>query len=93
MIRPSPTPRALARAAVLAVLTATSLPTWAGACPAPGQWMLPAANAGTAVDFDSVLRRIGERRVVLLGEHHDSADHHRWQLHTAGALMARSRLC
>ena len=91
MIRPSPTPRALARAAVLAVLTATSLPTWAGACPAPGQWMLPAANAGTAVDFDSVLRRIGERRVVLLGEHHDSADHHRWQLHTAGALMARSR--
>jgi uncharacterized iron-regulated protein len=82
---------ALARAALLAVLTSASVPARAGACPVPGQWMLPAADAGTAADFDTVMRVLGERRVVLLGEHHDSADHHRWQLHTASALMARSR--
>lgn len=91
MIRPSNAMAALARAALLSVLTATGVPAWAGACPAPGQWMLPAPDAGTAVDFDTVLRTIGEQRVVLLGEHHDSADHHRWQVHTAGALMGRSR--
>jgi uncharacterized iron-regulated protein len=91
MFRPTNALAALGRAAALSLLMATSLPAWAGACPPPGQWMLPATHAGTAVDLDTVLRLIGERRVVLLGEHHDSADHHRWQLHTAGALMARSR--
>lgn len=32
---------------------------------------------------------IARNRVVLLGEHHDNSDHHRWQLHTAAALIAR----
>ncbi|MBY6260537.1 PDZ domain-containing protein [Azospirillum sp. 412522] len=35
-----------------------------------------------------LLRRLAEAPVVLLGEQHDKADHHRWQLHTLAGLQA-----
>jgi uncharacterized iron-regulated protein len=34
------------------------------------------------------LAQLARRRVVLLGEDHDSAEHHRWQLYTISALHA-----
>jgi uncharacterized iron-regulated protein len=36
-----------------------------------------------------VITRAARSRVVLLGEHHDRADDHRWQLQTIAALAAR----
>lgn len=43
---------------------------------------------GAAVDPQAVIRRAISAQVVLLGERHDRADHHRWQLHVAAALAA-----
>ena len=36
-------------------------------------------------------RRSPGRAVVLLGEQHDQAEHHRWQLHTIAALHGCGR--
>jgi len=36
---------------------------------------------------DDALTALTERGVVLLGETHDEAEHHRWQLHTIAALF------
>jgi uncharacterized iron-regulated protein len=36
-----------------------------------------------------VIADMARRDVVLLGESHEDADHHRWQLHTLAALHAR----
>ena len=38
---------------------------------------------------DAVLDAAAAKAVVLLGEEHDNAEHHRWQLHTLAALHAR----
>jgi hypothetical protein len=46
---------------------------------APGRGALPAREA---------LERAAGASVVLLGETHDSAEHHRWQLQVLGALHA-----
>lgn len=54
-------------------------------CVPPGVW---ADGTGTAVEPVPLLRRLAEAPVVLLGEQHDKADHHRWQLHTLAALHA-----
>ena len=60
-----------------------SLP--AGICVAPGGW----ANASARpVDTGELLRRAAQTPAVLLGERHDSPEHHRWQLHTLAALYA-----
>ncbi|CAO3351597.1 ChaN family lipoprotein [Azospirillum palustre] len=79
----------------LALLTVTALSMtasagWAAepsrvACVPPGVW---ADSAGAAVEPVPLLRRLAEAPVVLLGEQHDKADHHRWQLHTLAGLHA-----
>lgn len=51
-------------------------------------WFAP---DGTLTHFD-VIDRAARARVVLLGERHDRADHHRWQLHMAAALAGRRPL-
>ena len=53
------------------------------ACVKPGGWSDAAARP---MDTADLLRRAADSPVVLLGERHDSADHHRWQLHTLVAL-------
>lgn len=55
-------------------------------CVPAGAWVEPGGGPLTGA---AVLARGGESAVVLLGEHHDSAEHHRWQLHTLAALHAR----
>lgn len=42
-----------------------------------------------ALSHPEVVDRAARARVVLLGERHDRADHHRWQLHMAAALAGR----
>ncbi len=60
-----------------------------GSCVAPGQWLDPAAGAGLA--DEDLIAAMAKRPIVLLGEVHDNAEHHRWQLHTIAALHGRNR--
>jgi len=53
---------------------------------APGWYTLDGASP-KAVAARDLLSDMARRDVVLLGEHHDNADHHRWQLQTLAALL------
>ncbi len=61
--------------------------TAADACVPPARWLAP--DSGRERAASDVIARAARSRVVLLGEHHDRADHHRWQLQTIAALAAR----
>ncbi len=50
-----------------------------------GEWSVPGVGRIAAPE---ILARAGRAQVVLLGESHDNADHHRWQLQTMAALTA-----
>ncbi len=54
--------------------------------PAPGQWLYP--YTGEAAAHAAVMARAARAPVVLLGERHDRADHHRWQMQVAAGLLA-----
>jgi len=64
---------------------ATGLDTAEAACVSPGNWY---DAHGRQVAANSVLRRAAAAPAVLLGERHDRADHHRWQLQTLAAVHA-----
>ncbi|MBU3694068.1 MAG: hypothetical protein FGM40_04480 [Rhodocyclaceae bacterium] len=53
------------------------------ACVVPGHWQVP---GGTVLPRGQAIARATEARVVLLGENHDDAAHHHWQLDTLAAL-------
>ncbi len=57
------------------------------ACQERGTWLDPAS--GETLAADALSGRLAGRRVVLLGEEHSNAEHHRWQLHTLAALHGR----
>lgn len=54
-------------------------------CVTLGNWSIPGAGQTTQKD---VIARAAKASVVLLGETHVNADHHRWQLQTLVALHA-----
>ena len=58
---------------------------------APASWQRLGSPRPTAVAPDALLDEMAKREVVLLGEQHDEADHHRWQLHTLAALRVMLR--
>lgn len=61
----------------------------AARCGEPGLW-LTATKAGVApTDPVTLLERAAAQQVVLLGEAHDSAEDHRWQLHMLAQLHSR----
>ncbi len=77
---------ALVPAAIGAAMSQPPSDAAAAAC-AAGRWTVPGATEPLAMlPFDELARR----PVVLLGENHDNAEHHRWQLHTAVALHAQN---
>ncbi len=47
-------------------------------CPGAGTWIAPPCTDPLAAD--QLLAALAERPVVLLGENHNDADHHLWQL-------------
>ncbi len=49
-----------------------------------GTWLDP--NSGALLEQGALLRRLASRQVVLLGETHDVAEIHRWQLQLATCL-------
>jgi uncharacterized iron-regulated protein len=59
------------------------------ACLTPGAWMRVSGEGRSPVAPQRVFDELAQRRVVLLGENHDNAEHHRWQLHAIAALHAR----
>ncbi len=52
-------------------------------CVPEGEWAVPGTGRIAAQD---ILTRAANAQVTLLGETHDNADHHRWELHTLAAL-------
>ena len=54
-------------------------------CVPLGNWIVPGAGQATQQE---VIARAAKASVVLLGETHINADHHRWQLQTLAALHA-----
>lgn len=54
-------------------------------CVALGSWIIPGSGQTTQQE---VIARAAKALVVLLGETHVNADHHRWQLQTLVALHA-----
>lgn len=70
----------LAPAAPVVGATASCLP--------PGRWAAPVAGRVDLLPTDRALARLAQQQVVLLGESHESAEHHRWQLQTAAGLLA-----
>src|SRR6266852_841122 len=60
----------------------------ASACATYGSWI--DLKTGQPIDRGELLRDlVAKTAVVLLGESHTDADHHRWQLHTLAALHGR----
>ena len=72
----------------LAIRAHDAAPADSRACIAAGTWLDPATGAALATD--QLVASLAERPVVLLGEAHDDAEHHRWQLHTLAALHGRN---
>jgi uncharacterized iron-regulated protein len=57
-----------------------------GRCVVPGTWLRIADKK--VVSNGDILHYMSTQRVVLLGEHHDNPDHHRWQLQVIAGLYA-----
>jgi uncharacterized iron-regulated protein len=79
------------------VLAVAALCTLTGAqaqsCLIPGNWFSTGSAAVLPIEGRDVLEQMAQRQVVLLGETHDDADHHAWQLATLGALhLLRPRM-
>lgn len=72
---------------VTAAATAHAPSPGQAACATPGTWLDPTDFSVLA--HDRLLATLSTRPVVLLGERHDNAAHHRWQLHTLAALHGR----
>jgi uncharacterized iron-regulated protein len=58
-------------------------------CGQPGQWLAADPAAPVALEAPALLDRMARQQAVLLGEAHDSAEDHRWQLHTLAQLHSR----
>ncbi len=78
--------RALGLIAAAALLAAFAPPARAHpGCVPEGEWTVP---GGARIAPQEILARAAGAQVALLGESHDSADDHRWELHTIAALAA-----
>lgn len=60
----------------------------AEACSRPGVWLSHDGQRIHTADTPALLAQLARQQVVLLGETHDSAEDHRWQLHTLAQLHA-----
>jgi uncharacterized iron-regulated protein len=75
--------------AAAAILAATPVRDGESCAPV-GEWSVP---GGGRIAAPEILGRAAMAQVTLLGESHDNADHHRWELQTLAAVAAlRSKL-
>ena len=75
-------------AAIVAAAIASTAVAADDRCVTSGQWMRPADNE--KIIAQDVIDDLVRRPIVLLGETHDRAAHHHWQLHTIAALHGRN---
>jgi uncharacterized iron-regulated protein len=68
------------------LITVPAAASTAAQCIVPGQWLRLADKQ--SVSNPQLLHTVKGRQVVLLGERHDNADHHRWQLQVLAGLYA-----
>jgi uncharacterized iron-regulated protein len=92
------------RLLLAALLSSTSVYASAAPSPSPspepaescgqvGQWLKPAGERPSSYAAPTLLEQLAAQQVVLLGETHDRADDHRWQLDVLTALhRQRKRL-
>ncbi len=59
------------------------------ACLTPAAWTGLDGERPRATGAPALLAEMAKRDVVLLGEHHDEDDHHRWQVQALAALHAQ----
>ncbi len=57
-------------------------------CGVAGTWIDP--ETGTVQSQDAVIAGLADRSMVLLGESHTNAEHHRWQLSALAALHGQN---
>jgi uncharacterized iron-regulated protein len=76
------------RAIAFAVALFASAETWAQPCLEPGAWFSTTGEAPRRIAASEVLEASSQRDVVLLGEQHDVADDHVWQLAMLAALRS-----
>lgn len=57
-------------------------------CASPGVWLDASTATPTPIDGSALFARMARQQAVLLGESHDSAEDHRWQLHALARLHA-----
>ena len=55
-------------------------------CVAPGTWLQMSDKK--TISNSEIIKYMSGQQVVLLGEHHDNPDHHRWQLQVIAGLYA-----
>jgi len=58
-------------------------------CVPVGHWKVP--DDGSKISETQLLNDLHKRPVVMLGETHTSAEHHKWQLHVLSALYGRNQ--
>jgi len=58
-------------------------------CITAGHWAQPLDGSARALETTALYQTLTQARVVLLGERHDSAEQHRWQLQVLAALHAQ----
>lgn len=73
----------------LAIHSAPSPAQEPAACGQPGQWFQAVGPVASTIAAFTLLDRLTAQQVVLLGETHDRADDHRWQLDVMTALHGR----
>lgn len=77
------------RSLLLALGLLAAAAVHAQSCPDPASWTALDGERPRTTPAAALLDRAAQREVLLLGEVHDDADHHRWQLQTLAALHAR----
>ncbi len=86
-------PLTAALIAAAAASDARGQPATAAGCLEPASWVSLDAEQPTKAAAAEVLRKAARRDIVLLGEQHDVAEHHRWQLQTLASLyLLRPRM-
>jgi len=58
-------------------------------CGMIGEWRVPEDKVTPLADPQALLERLARQQAVLLGEMHDSAEDHRWQLQVLAQLHSR----
>ena len=82
--------RLLAASLALALPSSLVFASTAADCLRPGEWtVFDGLEPRAGGDVAALVAAMAQSEVVLLGEQHDDADHHRWQLQVLAALHAQ----